>query len=142
MPTLIRCPFHPRVTSVVRKRSRSFCQKCRWQVTPKHAYTLDHRSRSALTMPLSRQSVGIYQETSSHATPQGTLSHSRLSSLSLCGIIVCYLIFSFKRGKKPPPPLLFVCPLPVLILSCLISAYWPILLTFLFPRRKFFSIFR
>ena len=33
-------PFHPRVTAVARKRSRSFCQKCRWQVTAKHAYTL------------------------------------------------------------------------------------------------------
>ena len=33
--TLIRCPFHPRVTAVARKRPRSFCQKCRWQVTPK-----------------------------------------------------------------------------------------------------------
>ena len=32
--------FHPRVTTVARKRSRSFCQKCRWQVTAKHAYTL------------------------------------------------------------------------------------------------------
>jgi len=30
----------PRVTAVVRKRPRSFCQKCRWQVTAKHAYTL------------------------------------------------------------------------------------------------------
>ena len=37
----IRCSFHPRVTAVVRKRLRLFCQKCRWQVTPKHAYTLD-----------------------------------------------------------------------------------------------------
>ena len=27
--TLIRCPFHPRVTAVARKRPRSFCQKCR-----------------------------------------------------------------------------------------------------------------
>ena len=27
-------------TTVARKRSRSFCQKCRWQVTAKHAYTL------------------------------------------------------------------------------------------------------
>ena len=35
-----RYPFHPRVTPVARKRSRSFCQKCRWQVTAKHAYTL------------------------------------------------------------------------------------------------------
>ena len=37
---LFRYPFHPRVTAVVRKRSRSFCQKWRWQVTAKHAYTL------------------------------------------------------------------------------------------------------
>ena len=39
--TLIRCPFQPRVTEVARKRSRSFCLRRRWQVTPKHAYTLD-----------------------------------------------------------------------------------------------------
>ena len=32
--------FHPRVTAVARKRSRPFCQKRRWQVTAKHAYTL------------------------------------------------------------------------------------------------------
>ena len=37
---LFRYPFHPRVTAVARKKSRSFCQKCRWQVTAKHAYTL------------------------------------------------------------------------------------------------------
>ena len=37
---LFRCPFHPRVTAVARKRPRSFRQKCRWQVTTKHAYTL------------------------------------------------------------------------------------------------------
>ena len=28
------------VLPVARKKSRSFCQKCRWQVTAKHAYTL------------------------------------------------------------------------------------------------------
>ena len=37
---LFQYPFHPRVTAVAHKRSRSFCQKCRWQVTAKHAYTL------------------------------------------------------------------------------------------------------
>ena len=37
---LFRYPFHLRVTSVARKRSWSFCQKCRWQVTAKHTYTL------------------------------------------------------------------------------------------------------
>ena len=39
--TLIRCPFQPCITAVARKRPWSFCQKCRWQVTPKHAYNLD-----------------------------------------------------------------------------------------------------
>ena len=37
----IRCPFRPRVTAVARERPRSFCEKCRWQVTLKHAYSLD-----------------------------------------------------------------------------------------------------
>ena len=36
-----RCPFHPRVIAVARKRLRSFREKCRWQDTPKHAYTPD-----------------------------------------------------------------------------------------------------
>ena len=39
-------------------------------------------------MPLSRHSVGTYQETSSNATRQGTLGHSPLSSLSYCGPIM------------------------------------------------------
>ena len=32
---------NPMLPAVTRKRSRSFCQKCRWQVTSNHAYTLD-----------------------------------------------------------------------------------------------------
>ena len=39
--TFIQCPFHPYVTAVASKRPLSFCQKCGWQVTPEHAYTLD-----------------------------------------------------------------------------------------------------
>ena len=39
-------------------------------------------------MPLSRHSVGTYPEMSSHATRQGTLGHSRLSSLSHNGLIL------------------------------------------------------
>ena len=39
--TLIRYPFHPRATAVARKRHQLFCQKCMWEVMPKHAYTLD-----------------------------------------------------------------------------------------------------
>ena len=39
-------------------------------------------------MPLSRNNVGTYQEKSSHASRQGTLGHSRLSSLSHGGLIL------------------------------------------------------
>ena len=39
--SLIPCPLNPCVTTVSCKRPRSFWQKCRWQVTLKHAYTLD-----------------------------------------------------------------------------------------------------
>ena len=49
---------------------------------------LTQLSRSGLTMSLSRHSVGTYQETNSHATCQGTLGHSRVSSLSQCGLIL------------------------------------------------------
>ena len=38
--TLISLFDPPRVTAVARKKSRSFCQKCRWLVTTKHACTL------------------------------------------------------------------------------------------------------
>ena len=49
---------------------------------------LTQRSRSGLTMLLSRHSVGTYSETSSHATCQGKFGHSSLSSLSHRGLIL------------------------------------------------------
>ena len=49
---------------------------------------LTQRSRSGLTMPLSRYIVGTYQETNSHAARQAKVGHSRLSSLSHCGLIL------------------------------------------------------
>ena len=49
---------------------------------------LIQQNRSGLTMPLSRHSVGTYQETGSHETRQGTLGHSRRSSLSHCELIL------------------------------------------------------
>ena len=36
---LFQYQFHSRVTAVACKRSRPFCQKCRWQVTAKHTCT-------------------------------------------------------------------------------------------------------
>ena len=49
---------------------------------------LTQQSWSGLTMLQSRHRVGTCQETNSHATHQGTLSHSHLSSLSHCGGIL------------------------------------------------------
>ena len=43
-------------------------------------------------MPLSMHSVEIYQETNSHATRPGKVGHSRLSSLSHCGLILAYRV--------------------------------------------------
>ena len=53
----------------------SFCQKCRWWVTLKHAYTLDP-TKSRVGWPC--------WETSPHATRKGTFGHS----LSHCGLIL------------------------------------------------------
>ena len=46
------------------------------------------QSWSGLAMLQSRHNVGTYPETNSHATCQGTFSHSHLSSLSYCGLIL------------------------------------------------------
>ena len=40
LETLISASFYPPVTAVARERSRSFCQKFRWQVAVKHSCTL------------------------------------------------------------------------------------------------------
>ena len=67
-------PFHPCVTAVACKRSQSFCQKCRWQVTAKHTYTLPiwlwmkwHRNLVEWCTQNLRQNGSIARGTS-HAT--------------------------------------------------------------------------
>ena len=76
--TLIWCPFHPCATDKS-AGGRSHLNTH----TP-----LAQQSRSGLTMPLSRLSVGNYSEMSSHANCQKTFSHSYLSLLSHCGLIL------------------------------------------------------
>ena len=68
---------------------------------------LPQRNQSGLTMPLSRHSVGTYQETSSHVIRQGTLGHSCLSLLSHCGLNLAkewnkcaWANLHFKKRKK------------------------------------------
>ena len=67
--------------------------------------SLTQRSRSGLTMRLSRHSVGTYQETSSHAIRQGTLGHSVAKPLWTdpgleSGISVRQLTSTLKKKKK------------------------------------------
>ena len=70
MLTLIRFPFHPRVTAVARKRPRHSAKSAGGRLQLNTHTPLTQPSRSWLTMPLSRHSVGTYQETSSYATRQ------------------------------------------------------------------------
>ena len=48
--TLIRCPFHPRVTAEARKRHRSFCQSAGDRLHLNTHALLTQRNRSGLTM--------------------------------------------------------------------------------------------
>ena len=62
---------------------------------------MTQRSQSGLTIPLSRYSLVTYPEMSSHATCQGTFSHSHLSSLSHCGLILAYRVELVCLSKYP-----------------------------------------
>ena len=86
--TLIRCPFQPHVTTVARKRPWSFFQKCSDRLHLNMHTPLTQQSQSGLTMLLSRHSLGTFLESSLHTTCQGTFSHSCLSLLSHCGLIL------------------------------------------------------
>ena len=59
MLTLIRFPFHPRVTAVARKRPRSVCQSAGGRLHVITHTPLTQRSRSGLTMPLSWQAGNL-----------------------------------------------------------------------------------
>ena len=71
-------------------RPTPHCEKCMQRFTRCLAICLSSLSsgQSGLTMPLSRHSVGTYLEMSPHTPCQGAFSHSRLSSLSHCGLIL------------------------------------------------------
>ena len=70
-------------------------------------------------MPLSRRSVGTYQETNSHATCQGTLGHSCQLAEPLwidpglkSGISVCELISTLKKKAQAGNELSNILPKP------------------------------
>ena len=86
--TLIRCPSH--LTAVSRKRSRSFRQKCRWQVTPKDAHTLDPTKSEWADYAAVRAECGNLSGNELTRNPSGNIRPqlSQLSSLSHCGLIM------------------------------------------------------
>ena len=105
MLTLTRCPFHPRVTAVTRKKSRPMCQSASGRLPLNtHTLSLTQRSRSKLIIPvqgekkleihhgdeLTCNSPGTVRSQSSQlardcsftvvSTRQGLFVHSRLNS--------------------------------------------------------------
>ena len=81
-------PPTPRVTTVAHKKPYHSAKSAGGKLHLKSHTPSIQRSRNGLAMPLSRHSVGTSPKTSSHATCQGTFGHSRLSTLSHCGLIL------------------------------------------------------
>ena len=69
----------PRVTALARKRPRSFCQKCTWQLTAKHAYTL----RMWLCMKCMVHGCMVYTERAVMETVSCGTSHASAVSTPL-----------------------------------------------------------
>ena len=94
MLTLTRCPFHPRVTAVTRKKSRPLCQSASGRLPLNtHTLSLTQRSRSKLIIPVQgEKKVGNPPWRRAHvqlardcsftvvSTRQGLFVHSRLNS--------------------------------------------------------------
>ena len=84
--TLIWCPYHPLLWQWHVKDPNHSAKSAGGRLYMNtHVCTLNSPSQSRLTMLVCRHSVWTYQEMSSHATHQGTLSHSCLSLLSHWG---------------------------------------------------------
>ena len=108
MLTLIGCPFHARVTAVARKRPRSFCQKFRWQATPKHAYTFDpSKSEWADYAAVQADRGNLSGNELTRNSSGNTWSQSSQLAESLCtdpglksGISVLELVSTLKKKKR------------------------------------------
>ena len=89
---LFRYLFRPCVTTEACKRSLSFCPKCRWQVTVKHAYTL----RMWLCMKWhSAWLYGVHRTCAETAAVSCGTSHASAVSTPLR-----WILFIFLKKKK------------------------------------------
>ena len=101
----------PGVTAVARKRPRSFCQKCKWQVTPKHAYTLDPtKSEWADYAAVQAECGNLSGNELARNLPGNVRSQSSQFAEPLrtdpgvkSGISVCELISTHTHTHKNPP---------------------------------------
>ena len=98
----------PPVTTVAHKRPQSFCQKCWWQVTPKHAYTLDPSKLDWADYAAVQAECGDLSGNELTCNSSGN-TRSQLSQLAeplwtdpglKSGISVRELISSFKKKEK------------------------------------------
>ena len=86
--TFIQCPFHSCVTAMDVKDTSHSAKSAGGRLHLNTQTPLIQPSRSWLTTPLSRHSVGTYQEIELARNSSGTLGHNRLSSLSHSGLIM------------------------------------------------------
>ena len=108
MLTLARCPFHLRVNAVARKRPRPFYQKCRWQVSLKHAYTLDPtKSEWTDYAAVQAQCGNLFENELTRNLPGNVRPQSSQIAEPLwtdpgikSGISLRERIFTFKKKKK------------------------------------------
>ena len=75
-----RYPFHPRFTAVARKRPRSFCQKCRWQVTAKTRIHLTYVALHEVTWCMVHGSMVYTERAEMAADSCGTIHASAVST--------------------------------------------------------------
>ena len=106
--------FHPHVTTVAHKRPQSFCQKCRWWVSPKHAYALDttkserpyYAAVQAQCGNLSRHELtcnlqGNTRARSSQLAEPLWTNPGLKSGISVCKLIsTCFLFFKRRWGMS------------------------------------------
>ena len=74
----------PPCTAVARKRPRSLCKKCRWQVTPKHAYSLDPSKSEWADYAAVKAECG---NLSGNALTRNSLGNTRLQSSQLAELL-------------------------------------------------------
>ena len=93
-----RYPFHSHVTAAARKKSLSFCQKCRWQVTARH--TCPPVFRFEMTLYTGALLYGI------HRTCAETAAVPRCTKRALKYTASAYIqrVQSFIQNREPVWP--------------------------------------